>query len=77
MPVMDGREAIAAIRNDELTSGRHQRIIAVTANAPKGDREDCIAAGTDDYVSKPFKINTLITAINVLQEQSRPEPSRK
>jgi len=77
MPVMDGREAIVAIRRGESASGHHQPIIAVTANALKGDREDCLSVGADDYVSKPFQIRTLISAIQALQEQPQPEPAQK
>jgi two-component system, sensor histidine kinase and response regulator len=56
MPNMDGFEAIIAIRNAELIegTGRHQFVVAVTANAIKGERERCLAAGFDDYLSKPF-----------------------
>ncbi|CAI6052450.1 PAS domain S-box protein [Cohnella sp. JJ-181] len=54
MPVVNGLDATRAIRQ-KLPSGQMPRIVAVTANALKSDRENCIAAGMDDYVSKPVK----------------------
>ncbi len=54
MPDMDGCDTTRAIREIEANNGRRTPIIAVTANAMVGDREQCITAGTDDYLSKPF-----------------------
>jgi CheY-like chemotaxis protein/HPt (histidine-containing phosphotransfer) domain-containing protein len=53
MPEIDGFEATISIRKNEESSGRHIPIVAMTANAVKGDKERCLAAGMDDYISKP------------------------
>ncbi|MFH2059793.1 MAG: response regulator [Pseudomonadota bacterium] len=64
MPVMDGMEATKAIRKIEKRNKTNRiPIIAVTANAMKGDRERFLSAGMDDYISKPLKIRDLKTAI--------------
>jgi signal transduction histidine kinase/ActR/RegA family two-component response regulator len=59
MPEMDGVEATRLIRNRELTRSAHTTIIALTARAMAGDREQCLAEGMDDYLSKPFTIERL------------------
>src|SRR5471032_188330 len=65
MPVMDGFAATAEIRHHEQRQGRARTlpIIAITANALQGDREACLAAGMDDYLSKPFTQQALGQAI--------------
>jgi len=64
MPEMNGFEATAAIRHGELETGRRIPIIAMTAHAMTGDRERCLHAGMDDYVSKPIDPASLFAAID-------------
>ena len=64
MPEMDGLEATAAIRASEEGTGRRLPIVAMTAHAMKGDRERCLRAGMDAYVSKPIQAGDLFEAID-------------
>jgi len=72
MPEMDGLEATAAIREREKQrgDGSHVSVIALTANAMKGDRERCLAAGMDGYLAKPFRAQELD---EILQKYSAPQ----
>ncbi|WP_170156803.1 hybrid sensor histidine kinase/response regulator [Roseimicrobium gellanilyticum] len=63
MPELNGFETTSAIREIERASGGHIPIIAMTANAMMGDRERCLAAGMDDYVSKPVRSGELYRAV--------------
>lgn len=63
MPEIDGLEASELIRGKEKTAGGHVPIIAMTAHAMKGDKERCLAAGMDGYVSKPIQMEELINAV--------------
>ena len=75
MPVMDGFEATRAIRAT-ATAHQHIPIVAMTANALKGDREECLAAGMNDYVSKPIKVDDLAAAIEKWIATRRKEATR-
>ena len=70
MPEMDGFEATAEIRRREQTTGGHMRIIAMTAHAMAGDRDRCLRAGMDGYVSKPLDPRLLCAVVE--QEDATP-----
>lgn len=63
MPEMDGFEATRLLRRQEHGTGRHIPVIALTANAVSGDKERCLEAGMDDYISKPFSRAALLAAL--------------
>jgi CheY-like chemotaxis protein len=83
MPELDGLEATRRIRRDQGKLGRPY-IIAMTANAMQGDREVCLNAGMNDYISKPIRVGDLVTALThakppppaLLNSGSRPYSSR-
>jgi CheY-like chemotaxis protein len=64
MPVLDGFETTAAIRNKERNSGGHLPIIAMTAHAMPGDLDRCLAAGMDGYITKPIKTNDVLATLD-------------
>jgi CheY-like chemotaxis protein/nitrogen-specific signal transduction histidine kinase len=63
MPEMDGFEATEVVRQREASTGGHMPIIAMTAHAMKGDRERCLEAGMDDYISKPVDPQKLMSLL--------------
>ncbi|MCL4829460.1 MAG: response regulator [Caldilinea sp.] len=71
MPLMDGLEAVQRLRQREQTGGGHIPVIAMTAHAMQGDRERCLEAGMDGYVSKPFKVDILLAEIDAFFPEIR------
>ncbi|HEY3228789.1 MAG TPA: response regulator, partial [Roseiflexaceae bacterium] len=63
MPELDGLEA-ARVICQRWPRAERPRLIAVTANAMQGDREQCLEAGMDDYISKPIRVEELVAALN-------------
>jgi CheY-like chemotaxis protein len=66
MPELDGLEAAQIIRSHEAATGHHTPIIALTAHAMPGDRERCVRAGMDDYLTKPIERQDLFEKIAAL-----------
>jgi len=76
MPEMDGFEATAAIRAREQVTGGHVPLVAITARAMRGDRERCLQAGFDGYVSKPVQFEDLFDTIDQLTAATPERPAR-
>jgi CheY-like chemotaxis protein len=75
MPVMGGIEATIAIRQREQRLGGHMRIVAMTAHAMAGDREKCLAAGMDAYLSKPIDPAALFAEVEHGESRGEPSPT--
>jgi CheY-like chemotaxis protein len=71
MPDMDGLQATGVIREREKGTGRHTPIIALTAHAMKGDRERCLGAGMDNYITKPINSAELMAVLQSAVAASR------
>ena len=76
MPEMSGLEATEHIRAEEAGTGAHVPIVALTAHAMQGDRDRCLAAGMDDYLSKPIDVGRMIATVERLGAASAPSAHR-
>lgn len=79
MPEMDGFEAVGLIRDKEKSSGAHQPIVALTAHAMKGDKERCLEAGMDFYLTKPIhsaELDALLAQFSERKSTPAPEKAR-
>jgi CheY-like chemotaxis protein len=75
MPEMDGLSATKAIRAQERETGKHLPIIAMTAHAMRGDRERCLEAGMDNYLSKPIHSKALYELVEAVAPSTPPLPT--
>jgi hypothetical protein len=74
MPEMDGLTATRILRSREVSTGSHVPVIAMTANAMRGDREKCLEAGMDDYISKPLHLDDLLAVVEATANRSQKPP---
>jgi CheY-like chemotaxis protein len=74
MPEMNGFEATAIIRQLERLNGTHIPIVAMTAHAMRGDRERCLEAGMDAYLSKPVQVKDLLETLKALGQTYAEKP---
>ena len=77
MPEMDGYVVTSMIRQREALTGAHIPIIAMTANAMQGDRERCLAAGMDEYISKPVEPREVAAALQRWSQLAAGNPPRR
>jgi CheY-like chemotaxis protein len=77
MPEMDGFEATEALRKREKGTGIHLPVIALTAQALKGDREQCLEAGMDGYLSKPIRPQELDAVLEIYMTQKSVQPAQQ
>lgn len=78
MPELDGLRATETIRERERSAGGHVPVIAMTAYALKGDRERCLEAGMDGYLSKPIRLTELQEALRtVIPAPAEPSVPRR